>query len=318
MVEPRDRAEQADGVGVLRRREQLVHRRALDDLAGIHHRDLVADFGDDAEIVGDQDDGGAAGRLQLAHQLEDLRLQRDIERGGWLVRDQQPRVAGERHRDHDALAHAAGELVRIFVNPPLGRWDVDATQQIDRPLARTPARAAAVAQNRLDDLVADREARIERGHRLLKDHGEPVAAKVAQRLVRRLEQVETVEADRAGDLRALLRQQAHDRQRRHALAAAGFADEAERRAIGDAEIDAVDRVGDAAVVAVKTNTQIADLDEGARVHERFARAAAMLASMTLRSVLPAGFCRVGMEARKWTQSSWLTRSSRSSSPSGSG
>src|SRR3954468_20037441 len=175
-----------------------------------------------------------------------------------------------------------------------------------------------MAQNRLDDLIADGEARVERRHRLLKDHLAAVAAKVTQRLVRCLQQVETVEADRAGNLCALLRQQSHDRQRRHALAATGFADKAERRAIGDTEIEAVDGVGDAAVVAAETDAQIPDLDERASVHDCLARAAAILASMTLRSVLPAGFCRVGSASRKCTQSSWLTRSSRSSSPSGSG
>src|SRR3712207_7957362 len=52
-----------------------------------------------------------------------------------------------------------------------------------------------------------------------------------------------------------------------------------------------DGVGDAAVVAMKADTQIPDLDEGAGAHDRLARAASMLASMTLRSVLPVGFCR---------------------------
>ena len=52
--------------------------------------------------------------LQLAHQIEDLRLDRDVERGRRLVGDQQLRVAGERHRDHHALAHAARELVRVL------------------------------------------------------------------------------------------------------------------------------------------------------------------------------------------------------------
>ena len=80
---------------------------ALDDLAGIHHRDLVADLGDDAEIVGDQDDRGTARRFQLAHQLQDLGLQGDVERSRRLVGDEEARVAGQRHRDHDALAHAA-------------------------------------------------------------------------------------------------------------------------------------------------------------------------------------------------------------------
>ena len=51
--------------------------------------------------------------LKLADQLEDLRLDGDVERGGRFVGDQQLRAAGERHRDHHALAQAAGELVRI-------------------------------------------------------------------------------------------------------------------------------------------------------------------------------------------------------------
>ena len=203
-VEPRDRAEQADGVGMLRIGEELVDRRALDDFAGIHHRDLVADFGDHAEIVGDQNDRGAARGLQFAHQVEDLRLQGDVERGGRLVRDQQARVAGQRHRDHHALAHAAGELVRIFVDALVGRGNVNPAQQLDGALARLPPRAAAMAQNGLDDLVADGKARIERGHRLLKDHRQPVAAEVAQGFVGHVKQIETVEADRTGDLGGML------------------------------------------------------------------------------------------------------------------
>ena len=59
--------------------------------------------------------------LQRAHQIEDLRLDRDVERGRRLVGDQQLRVAGERHRDHHALPHAARELVRIVVEALLRR-----------------------------------------------------------------------------------------------------------------------------------------------------------------------------------------------------
>ena len=49
----------------------------------------------------------------LSHQREDLRLDRDVERRRRLVGDQQQRIAGQRHGDHHALAHAAGQLVRI-------------------------------------------------------------------------------------------------------------------------------------------------------------------------------------------------------------
>ena len=51
-------------------------------------------------------------------QVEDLALDGDVERGGRLVGDQQVGLAGERHGDGDALALAAGELVRIGVDAP--------------------------------------------------------------------------------------------------------------------------------------------------------------------------------------------------------
>ena len=79
-------------------------------------------------------------------QLEDLRLDRDVERGRRLVRDQHPRVAGERHRDHHPLAHAARELVRIVVHAPLRLGDADRAQQLDRRARAPPRRRAARAR----------------------------------------------------------------------------------------------------------------------------------------------------------------------------
>ena len=53
-------------------------------------------------------------RLQVAQQFQNLRLDRDVERRGRFVGDQQPRPAGDGDGDHDALAHAAGQSVRII------------------------------------------------------------------------------------------------------------------------------------------------------------------------------------------------------------
>ena len=50
--------------------------RALDDLAGVHHEHALRDFGDDAEVVGDQDQRHAALALQAQQQGEHLRLDR--------------------------------------------------------------------------------------------------------------------------------------------------------------------------------------------------------------------------------------------------
>ena len=48
------RAEQCLRVGVFRRPEEIADRAVLDYLAGVHHGHLVAHLGDDAEIVGDE------------------------------------------------------------------------------------------------------------------------------------------------------------------------------------------------------------------------------------------------------------------------
>ena len=57
--------------------------------------------------------------------------------------------------------------------------------------------------------------------------------------------------------------------------------------------DAVDGMRCAAVVAMKDDAQSLDLDQRRRRHVWLAAAAAMPASMVARSVIPAGFLRVG-------------------------
>src|SRR3546814_16553905 len=53
--------------------------------------------------------------LQLVQQGDDLRLDGDVEGGHRLVADDELRVEDQRAGDADALALAAGELVRIAV-----------------------------------------------------------------------------------------------------------------------------------------------------------------------------------------------------------
>ena len=75
---------------------------------------------------------------EVPHQVEDLGLDRDVERGRRLVGDQQLRLAGEGHRDHHALGHAARHLVRERLEPPLRVGDADHLEQLEGPL-RGPA-----------------------------------------------------------------------------------------------------------------------------------------------------------------------------------
>ena len=53
----------------------------------------------------------------VVEQVEDLRLDGDVESRGRLVGDEQLRLAGQGHGDHHPLAQAAGELVGIGAQP---------------------------------------------------------------------------------------------------------------------------------------------------------------------------------------------------------
>ena len=171
-------------------------------------------------------------RCSDCEQLEDLRLDRDVERGRRLVGDQQIRLARERHRDHHALPHAARQLVRIRVDALLGRRDADQLEHLDRD-RRAPRRfdlpwcsrtASATwsptVNTGLSDvigswkIIAIRLPRIAR----ISSLGEREQVLAARSVI-----------VPAGDAPGRRRDQPHDRQRGHALAAARLADDAERR-----------------------------------------------------------------------------------------
>ena len=175
-----------------------------------------------------------------------------------------------------------------------------------------------MADEDLGYLIADRKARVERRHRLLKNHRQPVAAQIAHFVVRQAEQIAAVEQHRAVHLR-VLRQQAHQRERRDALAATGFADDPERGPERDVQVDLIDRVRHAAAVAVEGDPQARNLDQrrAAHVCDGARRACSISASIAARSVMPFGLARLGRHRMKWTNRSRLTLSSRSSSASGS-
>ena len=120
--------------GMPRVRVELLVGGELDDLAEVHHRDPVAHVPHDRQVVRDEDQRQAQVALQLAQQVEDLRLDRDVERRDRLVGHDHLRLERERAGDADALALAARELVRIAV-VVLGVEPDPVHQLLDRALA---------------------------------------------------------------------------------------------------------------------------------------------------------------------------------------
>ncbi len=124
------------GVGMPRPGEQRLGVGELSDLAGVHDSHPVRAARDHAQVVGDEDDRHAKTQPQVVDELEDLLLDRHVQRGGGLVRDQELRLACQRHRDHHALPHAAGELVRVFLDPLPHSRDPDQVQDLGRAVHR--------------------------------------------------------------------------------------------------------------------------------------------------------------------------------------
>ncbi|MPN05417.1 hypothetical protein SDC9_152667 [bioreactor metagenome] len=129
--------------------EHLAGRSAFYHGASIHHQHAVHVLRDHAQVVRDEDQRHAALVHQIGDEVEDLLLHGDVERGGGFVRNQQLGVAGQSHGNGDALALAAGELVRIRIEALRRMRNADAVQQRQCRLARLFCAELAVQAQRL-------------------------------------------------------------------------------------------------------------------------------------------------------------------------
>ena len=93
--------------------KDLLRVGELDDSSEIHHRDTRADLSHHGQVVRDEDVREVELRLERAEQVEDLRLNGDIQRRDRLVADDQLRIQRQSACDPDPLPLAPRELVRI-------------------------------------------------------------------------------------------------------------------------------------------------------------------------------------------------------------
>src|SRR4051794_9440510 len=114
-VRDRHRGQEFFRVGVARVLADLVGVAGLDDLALVHHRDAVGNVANDADVVRDEDVGQAEFVLKVVEQVDDLRLDRYVERRDRLVAEDQLRFEGQSPGDPDPLPLPAGEFMRVAV-----------------------------------------------------------------------------------------------------------------------------------------------------------------------------------------------------------
>ena len=254
-VRDRDRRQERPGVGV----QGLVVERLpvgqLHDPAQVHHGHAVGDVPHDREVVGDEEIGQAELRLEVLQEVDDLGLDRDVERRDGLVADDQRGLHGEGARDAHALPLAARELVRVAVG--VLRQEPDVPEQIlHARRARVPVGHDPVHAERLGQDLADGHPGVERAVGVLEDHLDPAPEGPEGGLVERRE-VLAFEEDRPAR-RPLELQDAPPRRR---LAAARLADEAEGLAAADREAHPVHRADHPGGAAEQAGAHVELLDE---------------------------------------------------------
>ena len=269
------RIQQRAGVNVLRVADHRLGWSFLDDLAFVHDVNAVAELCDHGEIVGDQQHGGVGGRGAFFQEAQDLRLHRNVQRRGGLVGDDQLRAAGERHRDHHPLAHAAGEFVRISVEGALRVRNLHVSEQIDAEFARFFLGNLLMAQDHVEHLFAHAQDRVQGGHRLLENHRHFAAAHPLQFHVAHLEDVavEDVDAGCRRNARFSARQKPQQAHGGDGLAGAGLADQADDLAGGDVQRNPAQGF-DHRVLAEESQRQIFNADDwtvGGGIHDRITR-----------------------------------------------
>ena len=100
----------------------------FDDLSEIHHGNAIGDVFHDRQIVRDEDEREIHLPAKLRKQIQDLRLDRNIERRHGFIGDDHLGIQRERARDRDALTLSAGKFVRIFLHE--SRRESDGSHQL--------------------------------------------------------------------------------------------------------------------------------------------------------------------------------------------
>ena len=142
------------------------------------------------------------------------------------------RVRRERHRDHDALLHPAGELVRVAracTEPGSAIWTV--AERLARPVAAPRCRSRRGTVNASATCGPIRSRRVQRARRGSGRPSRRVRARSWRSALAAIaSDVLAGDRDRPARDAAVARQVADDRERGRRLAAAGLADEPVRLA----------------------------------------------------------------------------------------
>ena len=152
--------------------ENLIDGSLFYDLSGVHNDNPVAHRSDNAEVVGNHNNGGSFFLRQLFQKLQNLCLYGHIQCGCRLICDNQLRITRQSRRNDDSLPHTAGKFERILIEPFFRTWNSDLPHQLNGFRFRFFFGAILMLSNSLCHLNSDFQDRIQKCHRILENHAD--------------------------------------------------------------------------------------------------------------------------------------------------
>ena len=231
-------------------------------MAEVHDGDAVGDVLDDRKVVADEDVGDVVLALQAVEQVEDLGLDGHVECRDGLVAHDDLGAQGQGAGDVDALALAARELVGEAVDMLDVKADLLHEREHER-VALLLVGHEAMHDEGLGDEVAAGQTGVQRREGVLEDHLD-VLAQLRELLALEVKDVLALKLDGA---RSCLVEHGHSTAQ-GGLAAARLADDAERLALVQVEVDVGHGVQDGtlhkgqAALKLELLGQVANLENG--------------------------------------------------------
>src|ERR1700730_6807028 len=237
----------------------------FDELARIHHRDIITEPTHDVEIVADKQEGDALVASEARQQAQDLRLDGDVEGRRRLVQNKQRRFTSQCGGDQCALLHPARKLMREGAGDLGGAIDPHLVQRGLGAPQRLCERQSEMLHHRLSDLPADPQRRVERRERILEDGPDPPPKDTSPLRRHELGEVAALEQDGASNFRRWS-EKVQDCTSYTALAGPGFTDDGQRTSGLEREAN-IARGSDLPFTRGVADREITDLEQW-RVHRR--------------------------------------------------
>ncbi|MNV37766.1 hypothetical protein D3C71_1292970 [compost metagenome] len=147
----------------------LIVGAQLDGMTKIHHQHAVRNMLHHRQVVGDEDERQPHFPLQFLQQIDNLRLNRDVQRGNRFITNNQLRFQNQRTSNTDTLTLTARKFVRIAVNQVWQQADFH-HHRFDAIANFLTRHFRMIGAQRLGNNITDVHTRVQGRQRVLENH----------------------------------------------------------------------------------------------------------------------------------------------------